>query len=348
MPEEPKSFDDNYSDDSESFVLYQEPEVKRTSFTKILTYVLLLFGLVASLTLYLFSYLQTPPSEFASDTTFVVTPGTPTKIIINNLKKSGFIRSELVTLVSLRLNFPDESLKAGTYVFSEPLTVPELLKYLIAGEPKSDLVRVTFIEGESAVAYGRRAEVVISGFDTAAFIDEALLHEGKLFPETYLVPKDFTAEELLTVLLETFDANTSNLADSIAMSPLTLDEIIILASIVEREANDETSMRLVSGILQNRLDIGMALQVDASMEYVLDKPLSELTAEDLELDTPYNTYLYPGLPPTAIGNPGLLAIDAILNPTPSDYFFYITGDDGNFYYAEDFDSHRSNIERHLR
>lgn len=348
MPDEPKSFDDNYPEETESFVLNEAPEVKRNPLSKILAYTLIFIGLVAGFTLYLFSYLQTPPGEFASDSTFVVTPGTPTKTIINDLKESGFIRSEFVTLISLHLNFPDQSLKAGTYVFNEPLTVPELLKYLIAGEPKSDLLRITFIEGESAVAYGRRAEAIIPNFDTAAFIDQALLHEGKLFPETYLVPKDFSAEELLNVLLETFDANTSNLADAIASSSFTLDEIIILASIVEREANDETSMRLVSGILQNRLDIGMALQVDASMGYVLDKPLSELTAEDLELDTPYNTYLYPGLPPTAIGNPGLLAIDAILNPTPSDYFFYITGDDGNFYYAEDFDTHRANIERYLR
>src|SRR3989344_2097250 len=105
-------------------------------------------------------------------------------------------------------------------------------------------------------------------------------------------------------------------------------------------------MRLVSGILQNRLEIGMALQVDASMEYVLDKPLSELTPEDLELDTPYNTYLYPGLPPTAIGNPGLLAIDAVLNPTPSPYFFYVTGTDGNFYYHQ-FQLRKRNREMEL-
>ena len=348
MPEEPNSFDTDYESDSVSFNLDQDSEPKRTSFTKILAYLLLLVGILTGAGLYLFSYLQTPPSDFASGATFVVEPGSPTKLIVNNLKESGFVRSELVTLVALRLNFQGESLKAGTYTFNEPLTVPALLKYLIAGEPKSDLLRLTFIEGESAVSYGRRAAAVIPDFDAAAFVDQALLHEGKLFPETYLVPKDFTPEQLLTVLLETFDANTANLTEAITESKFTLEEIIILASIVEREANSEESMRLVSGILQNRLEIGMALQVDASMEYVLDKPLSELTPEDLELDTPYNTYLYPGLPPTAIGNPGLLAIDAVLNPTPSPYFFYVTGTDGNFYYAEDFEGHRNNIERYLR
>jgi len=348
MPEEPNSFDTDYESDSVSFNLDQDSEPRRPSFTKILAYLMLFVGVLAGIGLYLFSYLQTPPSDFVSGATFVVEPGSPTKLIINNLKESGFVRSELVTLVALRLNFQGESLKAGTYTFNEPLTVPALLKYLIAGEPKSDLLRLTFIEGESAVSYGRRASAVIPDFDVAAFVDQALLHEGRLFPETYLVPKDFTPEQLLTVLLETFDANTANLTEAITKSEFTLEEIIILASIVEREANSEESMRLVSGILQNRLEIGMALQVDASMEYVLDKPLSELTPEDLELDTPYNTYLYPGLPPTAIGNPGLLAIDAVLNPTPSPYFFYVTGTDGNFYYSVDFEGHRNNIERYLR
>jgi UPF0755 protein len=348
MPEEPKSFDDDYINDSVSFNLDQETTPTRKSFTKIIAYLLILVGTLAGIALYLFSFLQTPPNDFASGAVFVVGPGSPTRLIVADLKSNGFVRSELVTLVALRLNFPNASLKAGTYTFTEPLTVPALLKYLIAGDPKSNLLRLTFIEGESAVSYGRRAGAIISNLDTASFIDQALIHEGKLFPETYLIPKDFTSEQLLSVLLKTFDKNIQTLSEGIASSKFTLEEIIILASIVEREANTEESMRLVSGILQNRLRIGMALQVDASMEYVLDKPLSQLTPEDLELDTPYNTYLYPGLPPTAIGNPGLIAIDAILNPTPSKYLFYITGNDGNFYYAEDFDGHRRNIERYLR
>ena len=84
------------------------------------------------------------------------------------------------------------------------------------------------------------------------------------------------------------------------------------------------------------------------MEYIFDKPLKELTAEDLKMDTPYNTYLYRGLTPTAIGNPGLDALKAVLEPTPSEYMFYITGDDGNFYYAKTFDDHRQNISKYLR
>ena len=92
----------------------------------------------------------------------------------------------------------------------------------------------------------------------------------------------------------------------------------------------------------------MPLQADASIEYVLDKPLNELTADDLKIESPYNTYLNQGLPPTPIGNPGLEAILAVLEPAQTDDLFYITGNDGEFYYAKTFDEHRLNIARYLK
>jgi len=143
------------------------------------------------------------------------------------------------------------------------------------------------------------------------------------------------------------------LREQIELSPLSEYEALILASIIEREANDEESMKMVSGILQNRLKIGMALQADASIEYTIGTPLNELPPGQLaselrETESPYNTYLNTGLTPTPIGNPGLMAIKAALNPTPSDNFFYITGNDGEFYYAETLKGHNQNIARYLR
>jgi len=123
---------------------------------------------------------------------------------------------------------------------------------------------------------------------------------------------------------------------------------LVLASIIEREADSVESKKMVAGILKNRMSINMPLQTDASMEYILDKPLSELTPEDLKKESPYNTYLNFGLPPTPIGNPGLDAILAVLEPTPSDYYYYITGNDGEFYYAKTYAEHLQNIEKYLR
>mgnify|MGYP001821263194 CR=1 FL=1 len=174
-----------------------------------------------------------------------------------------------------------------------------------------------------------------------------------MLPETFFGTPELTAQQLVDLLISEHDELFVAFAAEIASSTVTRDEVEILASIVEREANTPESMRTVAGIFFNRLSIGMALQADASIEYVIDTPLGALPAGQLaselrELDSPYNTYLYPGLPPTPIGNPGRDAITAVLNPITSDYFYYITGNDGEFYYAETYDQHLLNIERHLR
>jgi UPF0755 protein len=193
----------------------------------------------------------------------------------------------------------------------------------------------------------------LPALDVTTYIELAQKLEGTLFPETYYVPSDFTANDLVALQRITFTEQLQALQPTIASSTLSQADILTLASIVEREANDETSMKMVAGIFRNRLAIGMALQADASIEYVLDTPLNELPPGQLsielrETDSPYNTYLYPGLPPTPIGNPGLQSIDAVLNPTTSEYLYYITGNDGEFYYATTLEEHNQNIARYLR
>ena len=149
-------------------------------------------------------------------------------------------------------------------------------------------------------------------------------------------------------MLQTFTEKTTSIQSKIDTHPLGAKGVLILASILEREANSPESMKMVSGILQGRMEAGMPLQADASVEYILDKPLKELTADDLKIDSPYNTYTNRGLPPTPIGNPGLDAIRAVLDPTVTDYVYYITDTDGNFHYARTYNEHLDNVELYLR
>jgi UPF0755 protein len=149
-------------------------------------------------------------------------------------------------------------------------------------------------------------------------------------------------------MITTFAKETNDIQTLMDVHSLSYDEILVLASILEREANSEASMKIVSGILQRRLAEGMPLQADASIEYVLNKPLKELTPDDLKIDSPYNTYTNRGLPPTPIGNPGRTAILAVLEPTDTEYIFYITDEEGEFHYAKTYDEHLDNIERYLR
>jgi UPF0755 protein len=309
----------------------------------------LLVIIISSVCLFLFiKFIQTPPVKFLVGVPIVIEPGTSMKEAIAQVKKHDLVHSEIALYLVLMLKYSDNSIKASTYIFDRPLSLSELAYELTQGDHRSDLIKITNTEGETAATIAKRAEETLSKFEAKTFLTLAKTSEGKLFPETYYIPKDYSEAEYLNLLTATFDEKISTLETEIINHPLTLEEIIILASILEREANTKESKRIVSGILQKRLDISMPLQVDASLEYILDKPLSELTAEDLDTESPYNTYLNYGLPPTPIGNPGLESIEAVLNPEKSDYLFYITGDDGKFYYAKNFDAHRNNIAKYLR
>ena len=128
---------------------------------------------------------------------------------------------------------------------------------------------------------------------------------------------------------------------------LTFEEVIVLASILEREARSEESMRMVAGILLKRMEIDMPLQVDAPFEYFISKSSAFLTYSDLALESPYNTYLNTGLPPTPIANPGLKSIRAVLNPIESDYLFYLTAPGGEFHYSRTYEEHKYKKDLYL-
>jgi UPF0755 protein len=293
-------------------------------------------------------HLTTAPQTFPVARPIEITPGSSVADITHTMYEAGVVRSDLALYVILLTQYEPQDLKASTYIFSEPLDAFAVAKRLTEGDFGNDLVRLTHREGERVTALASSTKAVLPDFDTARFITLATPLEGYLFPDTYLIPKTTTPEELIEILQAEYERLMSPRRALIASSTLTEAEVIILASILEREANSPESMKIVAGILENRMAAGMPLQLDASIEYDLDKPLSELTAEDLKIDSPYNTYTNVGLPPTPIGNPGIVAIDAIITPTPSDYFFYITGDNGEFYYATTFDGHRANIARYLR
>jgi len=338
--------------DQESELTEHSPEPTQKRSRKLRWFLYFLGTKVVSLALVYFYivHLNSAPADFRPQT-ITIEAGQSATEIAATLAAAGIVRSsELLRGVLFYFEDPTK-IKAATYTFTEPLTTTEVAETLVQGEFDNALERLTFVEGMRIRDYAEVAatlpEVRVEEFLAAA---EGL--EGQLFPETYFVPEYFTASELVSLMHNSHLATMDELL-STASTSLSTDYIITLASIVEREANTPESMRLVAGIFQNRLAIGMPLQADASIEYVIDTPLGELApgqlaAELRELDSPYNTYLYNGLPPTPIGNPGRVALAAVIDPQPSDYFYYITGNDGEFYYAETYDQHLVNIARHLR
>jgi len=294
-----------------------------------------------------------PPANFTAPIAFEVTSGMTVRDIADAAQAEGLVRSGILLYSILTYSHDPTGIYAGTYVFTDPTSVVQVAQKLANKEIENDLVRITIPEGMPLIAISDIAAQTLPDFDAEVYLLETNGLEGYLFPETYFVPETFTASDLIALQQRTYEENLEPLRAAIQASVLDEYEVLILASIVEREANDEASMKMVAGILLNRLAITMPLQADASIEYIIDIPLNELPPGQLaielrETQSPYNTYLNTGLPPTPIGNPGIMAMKAVVFPTRSENFFYITDSEGIFHYAETFAEHTRNIDKYLR
>lgn len=167
--------------------------------------------------------------------------------------------------------------------------------------------------------------------------------EGYLFPDTYRVWEDELPKGLVEKQLQEFyEKIVKPNPDAEKMTGMTWHEIITLASVVEGEVRTPEVRKMVAGIFLNRLKIGMALQSDATLNYVMTERNDRPTAKDLAIQSPYNTYDHPGLPPGPVGNPSFSAIDAVLHPTETDYLYFLTDQKGDIYYAKTYDEHLKN------
>lgn len=314
---------------------------KKTSAVLILVVILFFVAVFTSIG---FVTQNTATANFPVHKEIVLEEGETIDSISAKLESEDFIQSPLLFKIVARHLNADTTIQAGTYTFDEPHSTYELVRILSRGENTEPLIRLTFPEGYTVHDWNTYTTNL---FEDA---DSAVLHveEGRLFPDTYFISSDETLESLILRMKEHYEETVGPLRPLMEERGYTEEEIIIFASILEREANDETSMRMVAGILENRLRSDMPLQVDAVFQYYTGKGSDELTMSDLKTDTPYNTYTNLGLPPEPIGNPGLMAIEAVLNPTPSEYYYYLTGNDGEFYYAKTHEEHVRNKARHLR
>ena len=293
---------------------------------------------------YVPSRLNTASADFPVAVDITVSEGMNHTDIAELLEEKGVVRSALYLNFVLSQVFSNEFVQAGTYRFDAPRTTHEVAEIITKGTNTTPLLKVTFPEGFSVKDMSTYLPPSISATHTESLAEL----EGYLFPDTYFISKDLSFDALIELMQTTFSEKMETIAPKLSESKFTKEEVIILASIVEREAKDVASKRMVAGILENRLRVNMPLQVDASFMYLLNKKSSELTEDDLKIDSPYNTYTHIGLPPTPIANPGMESILAVLEPTPSEYFYYLTAEDGTFYYAETFEGHKSNKERYLR
>lgn len=296
---------------------------------------LVVLALLAIFGVATWQYLLTPPKG-SSDKTFNIPPGSSVLKIGQILYDNNLIRSPRVFQLYIRFN--NISLQAGDYSLT-PAKLPVIAQSLTKG--KENEVRLTIPEG-----YRREqiSELLAQklGLNKAEFLSATTELEGYLFPDTYSFSEGSTVSDVVARLEQNFETKARDLNLS--------REDVILASIVEREALSVAEKPVVAGILLNRLADGWALEVDATIQYIMGKtgdwwPTPLLG--DRARKSAYNTYLNRGLPPGPIGNPGLVSLKAVKNPEKTEYYFYLHDKNGAIHYATTNAEHEANIAKYI-
>lgn len=306
-------------------------------------------GVIASVfVVALFSYFLLPPADFPTDKIVSIKKSVPLSSTAKDLKEKNFIRSTTMFRLCVLVTGGDKKIGAGDYLFKEPLGACALsfrLTKSITGIPS---FRATIPEGMTNKEIAALLEPSLPKFDVNFFVDHARAAEGYLFPDTYFFELNQDALDIENTMRENFARKVEPLSGAVAASKHSLREVVIMASILEKEARTPEDMALVSGILWKRIARGMPLQVDAPFLYLLGKASNELTDTDLNMNSAYNTYKNKGLPAGPIGNPGLNALQAAITPEGSPYFYYLSDKNGNIHYARTFDEHKANKVKYLR
>ncbi|MFN2465384.1 MAG: endolytic transglycosylase MltG [Candidatus Dormibacteria bacterium] len=280
-----------------------------------------------------------------------IPPGTSTSGVADILVQRGLIGSALVFQAYVKLH--GFSLEAGQYQVPGGSSMADIVA-LLSHNQSGTAVRVTIPEGYTARQIGALLEK--NGlFSAEAFLtatrqpshedflsghDPSVGLEGYLFPDTYDLSPKATPQDTVAILLKHFGQQVTPDARAHTPPGVTFAQVVVMASIVEREALFDKDRAAVAGVLYNRLAAGMPLQADATLLYAKGQVGGGVSEDDKKINSPYNTYLHPGLPPGAISNPGLKAITAALQPQKTDYFFYLTDKDGHAHFSRTYAQHQ--------
>jgi peptidoglycan lytic transglycosylase G len=307
----------------------------------------------------LWGRLHDPYKGFEGAEQFVVIArGMGTAAIGRQLVAAGVIRDEIAFRAALWWTGRSRELQAGEYRFDRPLAAPDVVERLARGDVYAR--RITFPEGltirEMAAMYESRefgaATRFLEATANAALIrdldPEAVDLEGYLFPETYALPRETPASRLIAMMVERFRATyTDQWRRSAQAQGLTTRQVVTLASLVEKETGKADERPIVAAVYRNRLKIGMGLQADPTVVYALQKEgryTGNIRRDDLALDSPYNTYRHPGMPPGPIAAPGAASLEAALMPAPVHYLYFVSRNDGSHAFAQTLREHNRNVQ----
>lgn len=309
--------------------------------------------------------------EAKENITFTVNKGDSTSTIIKNLKNENLIKNELVLKIYAKLN--PGNLQAGNYVLTKAMSAKEIYDSLVKGKVTFDTVFVTFVEGKRLTYI---ADVISKNFDftideinakldnkeyiknliekydflTDDILKDGIYHplEGYLFPDTYEFLKTVTLEEIIERMLDNTAIKLSKYTNNIGNANMTIHEVITLASIVELEGARSTDRKGVAGVFYNRLKNNMRLESDVTTYYAVNKDFSkDLTVSELASCNGYNTRgnCVKGLPIGPIATFSAASLDATINPSSSDYLFFVADKNGKTYFSKTYAEHEATVSK---
>ncbi len=317
---------------------------------KFIWFILIFTGFVVFLSYLYFLFLPWNPPERSQEIVVTIKRGMTPNMIATLLKEKGVIRGEDYFLWGAKLLGVTRKLQAGNYFFKNRLTNYDVLRKLSKGDVVTS--RMTFPEGMWASEMASMVQAAL-GVDSTHFMD--LVHdssfcqslgitanqlEGYLYPDTYVFHLEPTSEEIIHKMVDRFHQmftdSLKRKADEMGMS---VHEVITLASIVEGEAAIASERAIIGALYLNRLKHRMLLQADPTIQYIIEDGPRRLLDADLQIDSPYNTYIYSGLPPGPVNNPGIQCILAVLFPEPVDYLYMVANGDGSHAFSYTMEEH---------
>lgn len=313
-----------------------------------LSRVLLVVFLTAVISATTLAYYLLPPADFPAGKVITIQKGLLSKDIYALFESEHIVRSQTVLKLCAMLSGGDKRVGSGDFLFKEPIGACKVADRLMKGISGIPAVRVTVTEGMTNKQIAELLAPELADFDQKSFIDHAHTDEGYLFPDTYFFATNATAQNVQATMRANFDKKIALWTPIVESAGRNLRDVIIMASILEKEARIPDDQAIVSGILWKRIEKKMPLQVDATFLYLLGKKSSELTAADLQIKSAYNTYKNKGLPAGPIGNPGLLAVEAAVKPKDTPYLYYLSDKAGVMHYAKTFEEHKANKAKYLK
>ena len=290
--------------------------------------------------------------------------GATTNTISDILYKNKLIRNKVMFKLSVKLSNKAQNFKAGKYLFNQTYSNEEIINDIASGKIYHDGIKVTIPEGSTSkeivsILVGKNLgneetyEKLISEpkefYDRFKFLKEEDITslEGFLYPSTYYFDEDSSEKEILSMMLSQFNkVYTDKLRDRQKELNMTTEQVVNLASIVEKEAVLDKDRPIIASVFYNRLKIGMPLQSDATIQYIFKERKKIVTYKDLEIDSPYNSYKNKGLPPTPIASPGIKSIEATLYPEKTEYLYFVAKMDGGNNYSTNYEDHLKYVKEY--